>query len=597
MHQRDVLRWSRVMVALLMMATAACAPAAAPAPSSASAPRAEAPSAAPSPRPAQASTGAPPPAAQATRVPQPQVAATPTRVATPVPAVQPGEKPVYGGTLTIAHRTEPATLNPFKEPSITTHHVTFPIYEYVLRRDPLDPWNKIVPDLAESWEVSPDGRVYTFRLRKNVQWQDGKPFSAEDVAFFLKTKANPPSTRIALAAYYRSITKVEIVDPYTVRATLERPDSVFLMHVSESRQPITPAHLMKDANGKYTDKVLDVRAIGTGPFKLKDWRHGVSVVLEKNPQYRIKGLPYLDGITYYIIPDRSTQFAAFRSGRVDLTSVGGGTYLTPPELKIVKEQLTGKASIYLVKTALQYAVRFNPALKPFDDLRVRRAVHLATNRQAALDLLADGIGVMGGAIYPSPWSMPQSEVIKMPGFRQPKDQDVAEAKKLMAEAGYASGTDFILAVRQPDQKEGEWLQNEMSKIGLRAKLRVLPLTAYYDSSSKHEFPAYFQLLSMPTGHPDDIAEYYTSSGQVYSQIADPKVDALFDKVAQTVNEADARKLSAALDRYLSVEQVLGVVIAHPDGYRAAWNRVRNLHLDGAGQLDSQRYEDTWKTGE
>lgn len=522
---------------------------------------------------------------------------TPTLVATPAPAVLPGEKPVYGGVLSIAHRAEPPTLNPVKEPSINTHHATFPIYEYILRRDPKAPWDKIIPDLAESWEVNSDGTQYTFRLLKDVKWQDGKPFGAQDVAFYLKTKANPPVARIALASYYRAISKVDVVDPYTVRVTLTAPDSSFLLHVSESRQSVAPAHLMQDADGKYTDKVLDAQAVGTGPYKLKEWKHGTSVVLERNPQYRIKGLPYLDGITYYIIPDRATQFAAFRSGRVDITGVGAGAYLTTAELQVTKNQLAGKVSIYYTKTALQTTARFNPAKKPFDDLRVRQAVHLVTDRQAALKLTADGVGVIGGTVYPSPWSMPPVEVVSMPGFRQPKDQDIAKAKQLMADAGYGGGTDIIMGVRQEDIKPAEWFQNELRQIGIRATLRPMSNTPYYDSSIKKEFPAYFGTLSMPTGHPDDLGDYYLSTAQVYTQLKDPKVDEMFNAVARAVDMTDARKKSAALDKYLSVDQAYAVVLVHPDGYRAAWNRVRNLHLDGAGQLDSQRYEDAWKTPE
>ncbi len=591
MHWPKALRHNSVLAALLL-AGVACAPAA-PAAVTPSA----APTSAPAPAPALTSANATATSVPSVSTPRPALPATPTRVATPVPAVQPGEKPVYGGVMSIVQRGEPPSLNAVKDSSITTHHVIFPIYEYLLRRDPTAPWDKIIPDLAESWEVSPNGLQYTFRLRKDVKWQDGKPFTAEDAAFFLRLKADPPVTRIALTAYYRSITKVDVVDPYTVRVTLARPDSVFLLHLSESRQGIPPAHLMKDADGKYTDKVLDTQAVGTGPFKLKEWKHGVSVALERNPQYRIKELPYLDGITYYIIPDRATQFAAFRSGRVDITSVGGGTYLTPAELQIVQSQLAGKVSIYYIKTALQYTVRFNPGKKPFDDLRVRQAAHLATDRQTALKLLADGVGAIGGAFYPSPWAMPQQEVLTMPGFRQPKDQDAAKAKQLMADAGYTNGTDVVMAVRQEDQNAAVWFQNELRKIGIRATLRVLAQVPYWESGSKREFPAYFGLLSMPTGHPDDVAEYYVSSGQIFSQLSDAKLDAMFDDVAQTVDVAEARKKSIALDRYISVEQVYGVVLVHPDGYRAAWNRVRNLHLDGAGQLDSQRYEDTWKTGE
>lgn len=568
--------------ALLLLGTG-CAPVSPPAP--------------PAPAPA---ARAPAPAAQPTAAPRPTPGvvrpapvASPTSVATPGPSVLPGEKPVYGGTLTIIHRDEPSTLDPVQEPSITTHHVIFPIYEYILRRDPKDPWNKLAPDLAESWEVSPDGLRYTFRLRQGVQWHDGKPFTGEDVAHFLKTKASPPVPRIALAAYYRSISQVELVDRFTVRVTLKHPDSSFLLHVSESRQPVPPAHLIKGADGKYSEPALDNTAVGTGPFMFKEWRHGSSVAVTRNPKYRIQGLPYLDGITYYIIPDRATQFAAFRAGRVDITGVGGGSYLTRAELQVAKTQLAEKVSIYRTRTALQYTLRFNPVKKPFDDVRVRQAVHLALNRQAALDLLADGVGVVGGVVYPGPWSMPQEEVVKMPGFRQPKDADVAQAKRLMAEAGYPGGVDTIVAVRQPDRKEGEWLQNELRQIGIRATLRILPLTPYYESGTKKELPAYFQLLSMPTGHPDDIGEYFLTSGKVYSQLSDPKVDQMFDDVVRTADPTEARKKSAALDRYISVEQAFGLALLHPDGYRAAWKRVRNLHLNEAGQLDSQRYEDAW----
>ncbi|MBP1716537.1 MAG: transporter substrate-binding protein, partial [Deltaproteobacteria bacterium] len=216
------------------------------------------------------------------------------------------QNPTSGGTLTITLSAEPPGLDPTTSPAATIKRVVhYNLFEGLLK---VDRTGKVVPALAKSYTVSKDGREYTFTLHSGVKFHDGKPCSSEDVKFSLE-RILDPKTAAPYRMYYEGIEAIQVVDPLIVKIRLKKYDSAFLFNMARGDAVIVPRQAV--------DK-LKSQPIGTGPFKLVDWKRGDSIVLVKNPNYYLKGVPYLDKVVFKFIPDPSSQLAALKAGDVDV---------------------------------------------------------------------------------------------------------------------------------------------------------------------------------------------------------------------------------------------------------------------------------------
>ncbi|MBI4307370.1 MAG: ABC transporter substrate-binding protein [Chloroflexi bacterium] len=416
------------LVALTGLLLAACAPATAPAPA--------APAARPPQAPAPAAPAAPAPtAAPAAPAAPARPAATPTpifRPATPTPGST-TQQARRGGVLVTTHFVDPAHLDVIQHVSIEMHQVMGPAYSTLLQFDP-DDNEKIIPDVAEKWQVSNDGLTYTLTLRKNVKFHDGKPLTSKDVKWSLDyyrgVHPNKGMNGRKLDHVYM-VKDVQAPDDYTIVIKLKDPAFAFPhLLATESALDIAPEG--------YKDGDLRAKENGTGPFKMVRYQRGSSFEFERFKDFYIPGLPYLDGIKFLIIRDDSTRLAALRTGRVDLYSPVWDR-LTPSQARVLKEQMGDRIVIgQNNRLEAPYVAFGTQPGSPFVDRRVRRAFFLAVNRDEANQILTEGKGLVGG-LFPPGAGTPLDEVRKIPGYRLPHDQDVVEAKKLLAEAGYPDG--------------------------------------------------------------------------------------------------------------------------------------------------------------
>lgn len=550
-----------------------------------------APAAAPTPTPKPAApptTEAPVPAAPKEAAPTAKPAAPTAKPAapslTPKPAV---EQPRYGGIVTRALSRDVASFDVQREQGADASTTIFNVYQGLARIHPIE-HEKIVPELAGKWEVSPDGKAYTFKFYKGIKWHDGEPFTMEDVKYSLERMHNPkafntiaPRGESLLAA----MDSAEIVGEDTIKIVLKYPSASFLLNIATGWVAILPKHILVAKGDMRRDSV------GTGPFKLKRFIPDISLELSKNQNYHVKGLPYLDGIAFYTIKDDATRFSAFRTGRVQITFIGSKA-LTATEAEIVKREMADKAVVYEHDGLTRYVITFNVRRKPWDDTRARKAVDLAIDRQAAIAVNKKGYV---GSIYPTPWGMKPEDVAKLPGYRQPKDADIAEARKLLTEAGLPSGFKTTLLSISGGTLEamGVITKAELAKAGLDVEIVIVDNTTLFERTNLRQFDMFIAGRTDTTGDPDEtLFTYYKTGGsRNFGDFSNREIDALIDQQARTLDVKAREAILAEIERK-SVE-LAPTVIFFWDVWRAgAWKEVRNWS-PGPGNFPWGKLDYVW----
>ena len=324
-----------------------------------------------------------------------------------------------------------------------------PLFNGLVYHNPVNP-DEIVCDLCESWTVSPDGTTYTFRLRE-AQWHDGQPVTAEDIKFSLDRITEPGAIRVTtgvLRTFYEH-QSAEVVDARTIRVPIKFASPLFLENLASEYMKMYPKHVAEKLSPEEAQQ--PGKLIGSGPWKLKEFKPHISIAYVRNANYFKKGLPYFDGMIFTIVQDYNRRLAAMQVGQAQTTEGPTiGSYGNEDPLRIQRET-KGKARAIYIPEAMQIYLVLHTNKPPFNDPRVRRAVFLAIDRQELVKIArcADPYGCFGsvGTFLPNKGGYvveSSEELAQTPGWRQPKDQDIAEARALMAAAGYASGVKATL---------------------------------------------------------------------------------------------------------------------------------------------------------
>ena len=507
---------------------------------------------------------------------------------TPAPAAA-EEKPQYGGILNIATYTDAPSYDAHQESTIGTLLLAGPVYNNIVQYSPEDN-TKVIGDLAERWEVSPDGLTYTFYFPKGAKWHDGKPFTAEDARFTLDRIRKPPKGMNSIRRdLFQGIKSIDVVDDNTLKVTLDAARASFIPLLAMGWNVVVPKHVVEPLGGK---KISTKEAIGTGPYVLKEYIRGVKVLLPKNPDYFIKGRPYVNGMDIFIITDPGATLAALRAGQVHHVS---GVMLTPIEADIVRKS---SPEIKLIKANSLLFPHFgvNPQRKPLNDIRVRKAIFLTLDRQAANKILQADEGLVGGPISPgSYYALPQEELLKMPGYRQPKDQDIAEAKKLMAEAGYADGFDAEIKTwgSKINQDLAVFLIDQMKRINVRMKMNFMETAAFYAAADKRDYDVYAWSMGVAIEDPDQMfgEHYLTGAPRNYGDYTIPGFDELYLKQSQTMDREERRKLVWEMQRMIMDHYLKAVAF-----WRTVYAPVRpEMHgyYGAVGLYNNLRFQDVW----
>ncbi len=335
------------------------------------------------------------------------------------------DTPQRGGRLTVCQAAEPPTgLDPTSGTAAAIDRVVYAnIYEGLVK---VNDMGEFVPGLAEKWEVSPGGKIYTFHLRQGVKFHNGEPFNAQ-VAKWNLERAMAADTKNIHPEYFRVIGKIETPDDHTLVTYLKDVDALFIAHLAEGDGVMLPMKGYEKANSE---------PIGTGPFKFVKWVRGDRVEMERFAGYWNPELPYLDAVTIKFIGDPSAQIAALKAGDIDVI----GNILAP---ELVKDLETDKRfKVISGATTGEVIMSTNNKAAPFDNKKVRQAVAYAIDRQAVIDLAMFGYGTPIGSHWP-PTTPYYKDLTRRFSYNPEK------AKALLAEAGYPNGFEATIMLPAP----------------------------------------------------------------------------------------------------------------------------------------------------
>lgn len=530
---------------------------------------------------------APPPTPKATSAPskaEAPVAQVPTTATPPSASPKPAEGPKYGGVLTLIRWGDLPTFDVHQETTFNVQGTLLTAYSGLIQCDPLDA-EKIIPDLAANWDVSPDGKTITFKLRSGVTFHDGKELTPADVKLSLDRLRDPPKGAVSP----RQPTLAAIADVETsgnqVKVNLKYPSVSLLPMLAVGQIVVFPKHIL-DAKGSMKRDI-----VGTGPYKLKEYREGSTLDMVKNPSYFIPQRPYLDGIKFFIVRDAGTRLAAFRTSRVQLYG-GGGPGPTASEAEIIAKELPG-ASVIKFPALTYRALLFNAKEPPWNDARMRRAAGLAIDRRDAVRSLTQGIGDIGSYFVPgTQWATPQEELLKLPGYREAKDADIAEAKRLLAEAGFPNGLKTKMLVSASLTADlGVFLADQLTKVNITAELEVVDHGVFGTRLNRKAFILMAQPPGMRSPDPVEIGRYLVSGCLACGALEDKKVDDLFDRIDRALDPNERRKLTLETDKYL-MEIVPSAVAYYGREIAAVAPEVKNYN-PGLGWYNNHKYQDIW----
>lgn len=382
-------------------------------------------------------------------------------------AVDPNAK--QGGEIVATYKDDVTTLDPAIGYDWQNWSMIKSLFDGLMDYEPGT--TNLKPDLAESYEISPDGKTFTFKLRHGVKFHNGREMTADDVKYSLDRVTNP-KTQSPGAGFFGSIkgyddvaagkaeglSGVTVVDPYTVKFELTRPDATFL-HV----MAINFAHVVPKEEVEKYGADFGKHPVGTGAFKLAEWTLGQRIVFERNPDYWHKGLPHLDKITFEVGQEPIVALLRLQKGEIDLALDG----IPPAKFQEVMSDPEQKSHVIEGGQLHTGYITMNTTMAPFDNVKVRQAVNMAINK-------ARIVQIINNRAVPANQPLPPS----MPGYDKEfkgYPYDVAKAKALLAEAGHPEGfeTQLFAMNTDPNPRIAQAIQQDLAAIGIKASIQAL----------------------------------------------------------------------------------------------------------------------------
>jgi peptide/nickel transport system substrate-binding protein len=448
-------------------------------------------------------------------------------------------------------------------------------------------------DLAESW-TQPNETTYVFKLRRGVRWHpkppvNGRELTADDVKYtverFLSVKGNPTAYML------KSVERVEALDRYTVKFSLRDPFAWFFDVLAN---PMAVAIIAHECVEKFGDLKKPEAVVGTGPWMFDSYRPNVGLTLVRNPDYFIRGLPYIDRVELVVDEDNASRMAAFLAGKYDLGWEFPGTINRTDWVQIrdTLKQKRPNLRVAEFPSNVETHISMRTDRPPFNDVRVRQAVSLAIDRQGILDAVAEGVGVFNPAVPAAlkEWSLPITQLDE--GARYFK-HDPAEARRLLAAAGHPNGFPAGLCFTTYGSTvltdTAQLLLKQLKDVGINAKLDQREFGSFIATCYFGKFDSMTYGPQTPFLDPDNYLYSMHAPGELKNQshVDDPVATDLLVRQRQTFDVVKRRAIIHEIQRHLAKQQYYvqlasAIYIAVWDG--ALKNYGPNLGYDYGGRL-------------
>jgi len=502
----------------------------------------------------------------------------------------PDPNPKRGGTLRMAFGV---TTSNYDMQQGAAAPVLCHLYNNLIRLNIVDGLKTIVPDIAEKWDTAPDGLTYTFKLRSGVQFHDGATLSSADVVATYNRMIFPPMGVVSLVKdRFSYVSKVEAVDPLSVKFTLSQPSAIFLLVLTDTTQAIYAKKTLDDNNN-------DLRKVqvapGTGPFMFKEYKTAEKWTLVKNPNYWNKDLPYLDTLELIHVAAWSDRGTAVLTGQADMSwNISKETWDEGAKKSdVTKTNRVGSFGAY--------EVIINTKQKPFDDPRVRRAIHLALNRQGIIEAFStqEQIDLSRWVPHGGTYATPRDKIAALPGYRVDKTQDIADAKKLLADAGYPNGIPGVELLSASVAPHAEIMapaiQDQLKRaLNIDVKIRVSERSLLVEDEKAGRFTLVLDTPGGPISDFSPIANTYFKTGgsQNFGNYSNPKLDGL---LKQSDSELDPEKRRVVIDQIQDLldQDPPWLFIGYTD-HLLMWRAyVKGIALDKRATSEWGRVDTVW----
>jgi len=464
-------------------------------------------------------------------------------------------------------------------------------YDLLIRRDPRNSGKTIIPDLAHSWEISPDNKTFTFHLREGVEFHDGAEFTSEDVKATFDRIAKPPSgVSIPRSVLFKAVESISAPDKKTVVFKLSAPrtPNFMLSSIASGWNAVFRKKTLEDNN--YNLRRVE-NIPGTGPFKSKRRVENELWVMERNDKYWNKGLPYLEGVEFYhALPFSPELGSSVLSGRVDYIRI------TDPGTAAKAKATPGMSTTAYYQSVVQ-GTWMNNKKKPMDDPRVRRAINIALDKYTLVEVVKDITPQMvGGFIYPfSEFATPMDQLKKRIGYQEDPTAAIKEAKALMAAAGYANGFPQPLDYMVRDVPSFKvWSQAIqamlLQNLGVKTNLRTVVESVWFDDTAKGNFDmAIGAIVSTLLDPSDYFNAWYGKDGPQNYSSWDNK--AFQELTAQIDGETDKAK------RLALIRKAEDIMESDPPLIPMTWERINDVwynYVKGHNPYEYFGLYDCWR---
>ena len=522
-------------------------------------------------------TATPPPAATI----RPTNTPAPTAAARAAPTPLPSGAPKYGGTVRMAAYADTRDWDPLGSASLSSVISYSQLYNQLVQFDTVDT-NAVAPDLAESWEINDDGTIYTFHITDGVMWNDGTPLTVDDVLYSMLRYGNPcngagrsglwrtyvvPLQVVDRDAKDCTVTNadeaIRVVDDKTIEFRLAFASGAFIKFLAIDYVKVLPKHLLEQGiDLNQAENILEHNS-GSGPFILEQYQSGNFYNVNRNPDYFKEGLPYFDRIEHYIITVPSTGQAQIEARQIDMANAAESNF-TATEYFALEQRTNSDYVAHDIAGGATRGLMLNIKREPFNNHLVRQAINLAVDRQKynerALHGSARGHCPLVGMAHAF------EECLTWPGMR-PKDtpggqEDIAEARRLMVEAGHPDGFEIQYTVRQVSTypEECSVIKQDLEEyLGITGNIETLPSAAGYakygtsrPATAKGDWEISCQAEGMTVPDPDAVygGIFLKGGTRNYTDWEAPELNAWFEKQKVELDPDRRREINKEAERWL-----------------------------------------------